>query len=809
MKRKSLWYILLVLLLLIAGGWSYLFRDLPSVDALPSKLNQPSIRITDRNGRLLYEIMPEEGGQHAVLPLGAIPQCMRDATIAIEDRNFYRNPGVDVAGIIRALWINLRGGETVAGGSTITQQVARNLLLPEERTERTLRRKLREAVLAWQMSQKLSKDEILALYLNQSYYGSFAYGVEAAAQIYFDKPARDLLPAECALIAGLPQAPSLYNPFTDPTAAQERQKIVLGLMEKDGFLSAEQRALAEITPLAYNPAPFPIHAPHFVWLVKARVDELFENGQLSPAQSLIVRTTLDLSYQQAAEDTITRRLALYEPREGELDQNANNAALAAMDPRTGEVLALVGSADYFDETIHGSVDMATSPRQSGSAFKPFLYAQALSPDQPAPWTAATPLLDVETRFPTHDGTPYVPKNYDNLEHGPTPVRIALGSSLNIPAVLTLDHIGIVETLALARQLGIRSLSPDPNEYDLSLALGGGQMSLLELTTAYATLANQGAYPSRYVLLDVSDFDGQVLYTEQKAAQTQVFDPRVAWLISDILSDDRARKIGFGLNSTLKLDRTAAVKTGTTTNFHDNWTIGYTPDVVVGVWVGNSDYEAMHNITGLTGAAPIWNNFMRAILQGQPDQPFARPDGLVQAQVCTLSGMLPTPLCPNTQTEWFLAGTEPSQPDTLYRQVWADGQPSVALDLPASAFPWARSQGLPLLADLGPFDHTQGGPDSVSQAPSLAMISPTADATYRLSADLGPQAQQIPIQAESRQALTRLSVIVDGNVFVTLTSAPYLTWWPLTVGEHRIWLEAVSVDGQVFTSPPITITVLEP
>lgn len=802
MKRKPLWYALLTLLLLIAGLSFHLFHDLPSLDSLPSKLNQPSIRVTDRNGRLLYEIMPETSGQHAVLPFESIPQCMQDATIAIEDGNFYQNPGVDLVGILRAFWINLTGGETIAGGSTITQQVTRNLLLPEERAERSLRRKLREAVLAWQMTRRLSKDEILALYLNQTYYGSFAYGVEAAAQIYFDKPARDLLLPECALIAGLPQAPSLYNPFIDPAAAQERQRIVLGLMEKQGFISAEERALAEITPLAYNPAPFPIHAPHFVWLVKARVDELFESGQLAPTQSLIVRTTLDLDLQQLAEETITRRLAFYKPGEGELAQNVNNAALVAIDPRTGEVLALVGSANFFDESIHGSVDMATAPRQSGSAFKPFLYAQALSPDSPAPWTAATALLDVQTNFPTHDGAPYIPKNYDNLEHGPVPVRLALGSSLNIPAVLALDHVGIAETLALAKRLGIHSLDPNPDEYDLSLALGGGQMSLLELTGAYAALANQGAYPSRYLLLDVSDFEGRLLYTEEKAPQAQVFDPRVAWLVSDILSDDRARKVGFGLNSTLKLDRTAAVKTGTTTNFHDNWTIGYTTDLVVGVWVGNSDYQAMHNVTGLTGAAPIWNNFMRAALTGQPDRPFPRPEGLVQAQVCTLSGLLPTPQCPNTSLEWFIAGTEPTQPDNLYREIWVDGLPVTALDLPAAAFPWARSQGLPLVADLEPASVNDA-------APPLVLIAPAADVTYRLSADLDPQSQQIPIQAESRQPLTRLSVIVDGKVFATLTSAPYVTWWQLTVGEHRIWLEAVAADGQILTTPPITITVLEP
>ncbi|RPH58112.1 MAG: penicillin-binding protein, partial [Chloroflexi bacterium] len=565
----------LLLAVLLAGGitlvtlLSLTFQGLPDVASISGQLAPPSIRITDRNDRLLYEILPQEGGRNAPLPLASIPECLKTATIAVEDKNFYQNPGVDIEGIVRAFWINLRGGETIAGGSTITQQVARQLLLSQdERAERSLRRKLREALLAWQLARLLSKDEILALYLNQTYYGGLAYGVEAASQTYFGKPAAELLLPECALLAGLPQAPGLYNPYTNPDLARERQLVVLGLMEKDGLLSADERRQAAEAPLSYNPAPYPILAPHFVWLVKAQLDALFEKGTLDPRQSLVVRTTLDLDSQKLGEAAIARQVKAFQATPDEISHNVNNAALVALDPETGEILALVGSADYFDESIHGAVDMATAARQPGSAFKPFIYAQALDPLRAQPWTAATPILDVSTTFITHDGTPYTPKNYDGREHGPVPVRQALASSLNVPAVLTLEHIGIENTLNLARRLGITSLDSS-EQYDLSLALGGGQMSLLDLSSAYAAFANQGFTTGRYAILDIHSADGTLLYTQPKTPQQQVFDPRVAWLISDILSDDQARTLGFGRNSTLKLDRSAAVKTGTTTNYHDN------------------------------------------------------------------------------------------------------------------------------------------------------------------------------------------------------------------------------------------------
>ncbi|MBI5963618.1 MAG: transglycosylase domain-containing protein [Chloroflexi bacterium] len=773
----------------------YLFYDLPSIKALPENLNQPSVKITDRNGRLLYEILPTEGGRNAPLSVENLPQCMKDATIAVEDKNFYANPGVDIGGIIRAVWINLRGGETLSGGSTITQQVARTLLLSDEKTERTLRRKLRETVLAWQLTRAYSKDEILALYLNQIYYGGMAYGIEAASQTYFGKPASDLLMPECALLAGLPQTPGIYNPFTNPELALERQRVVLGLMEKNGFITSAQRVDAENAPLSYNAAPYPIEAPHFIWMVKDQLDELFTSGQLNAKNSLVIRTTLDINMQKLSEAIVKRRIALFKPLEGETNPNVNNAALIVIHPQNGEILSLIGSVDYFDASIYGALNMATAQRQSGSAFKPIIYAAALDPTRANTWTAATSILDVSTTFATKGGQPYNPVNYDGREHGFVSVREALASSLNVPAVLTLQNVGIENVIALADKLGIHSLDV-PQQYDLSLALGGGEMSLLELSRAFAALANEGSYTGTTAILDIRDADGNLLYAPKKNPALQIIDPRVAWLISDILSDDRARSTGFGINSVLKIDRTAAVKTGTTTNFHDNWTIGYTPDLLVGVWVGNSNYQAMHNVTGLTGAAPIWAETMRSILQGRPDKIFSRPAGLTQTEVCDLSGLLPTEICPHTKTEWFIDGTQPTAFDTFYK-LSSTGE--IVLDLPIAAQEWARSQGLPLLDDAN---------ETPRATNDLTLTSPTDNTTYRITPDLDLSSQQLIVSTLTVPDLAQVTFFVDGVALTTLSAPPYETWWVLALGEHQFWAEGVTMSGDMVKSNVVMVTVEE-
>lgn len=804
-------------LLLIFSIWiaANIFSSLPSLDSIAQNFHEPSIRIVDRNDRLLYELIPGEGRNIPLSPK-AIPQCIKNATIAVEDKNFYQNPGIDIIGIMRALWINLQGGEIISGGSTITQQVARNLLLSEdERFEQSLKRKLREAVLAWQLTRKLSKDEILALYLNQMYYGGLAYGVEAASQTYFGKPVQNLILPECALLAGLPQAPGLYNPYTNLESVIERQQTVLSLMERQGFISSTERTEAERFSFKFNSSPYPIEAPHFIWIVKNQLDQLYDAGILSQQQSLVIRTTLDLDYQRISESVIERYINSFHSDTEHLDQNVNNAASVVLDPHSGEIFAMVGSVDYFDASIHGAVNMAISPRQTGSALKPFIYAQALDPSGSEPWTAAITLLDITTSFSTRNGQTYIPSNYDGLEHGFISLRETLGSSLNIPAVLTLERVGIEDTVDFLKQLGITSVV-DPQNYDLSLALGGGQISLLELSSAYAAFASGGIYYGNHTIMDIQSPEGEILYTPARSAPQERIDPRVAWLISDILSDDSARITGFGANSTLKIDRPAAVKTGTTTNFHDNWTIGYTPELVVGVWVGNSNHEAMHGVTGLTGAAPIWHETIRTLLQGKPALAFERPAGLVEVEVCAISGLLPTPACQKTKKEWFLEETVPTITDSFYREVFLDTltgffadettpasrrQSVIVLDLPEEAAMWAREQGWTLFTDIA--QRSANGADTET----LMLISPRPNTTYRIDPNFALSSQQIMVEAVAGLDFIEVSLWVDGNLLEVFNKPPYQVWWQLSVGERRFWVTGSTSDGRTISSPEVLITVI--
>ncbi|MEZ4644145.1 MAG: transglycosylase domain-containing protein [Chloroflexota bacterium] len=714
----------------------------------------------------------------------------------------------------------------MAGGSTITQQVARSLLLDaDERAGRTVRRKLRESWLAWRLAREFDKEDILALYLNQMYYGAMAYGVEAAANTYFGKSVADLTLAESALIAGLTQAPAIYNPLTNPEAAQARQQVVLELMRAEGYITEAAYTLALREPLRYAATPYPVLAPHFVMMVQAELDQIVSQQQIYESGGLTVRTTLDLDWQQHAETIITEQITrLNSPADGAPSHNAHNAALVALDPTTGELLALVGSPDYFDGNISGAINMALEPRQPGSALKPLIYAAALAPDAPAHWTAATMLPDVRTVFLTHEGESYVPVNFGRDEHGPVRLRQALASSLNIPAVLTLDAVGVEQAIDFAGELGIRTLG-DPDEYDLSFALGGGPVRLLDLTAVYAAFANGGYQLTPNFILDVTDVAGEVVYTAVSPDPIRVMDERVAWLISDILSDDEARSLGFGRNSLLNIDRTAAVKTGTTNDFHDNWTVGYTPDLVVGVWVGNAGNEPMRDVTGLSGAGPIWHYFMRTVLAGEPDAVFPQPPGLVQTEVCALSGLLPSPDCPYRVTEWFLAGTEPQEVDTFYREVVVDsvtGQLAtsstptaqqtvvLALDLPAVFQPWARAQGLTLLDDLlqagGGTETAVATATVTTTLPTLRMISPDPNTIYRLSPTLPAAAQQVQLAALVPPTVAELTFWLDDVPLATLSAPPYEMWWPLVIGEHRVWVEGWDGNGSALHSEPVSFVV---
>lgn len=837
---------ILVVMIAITGLGLYLWlaSGLPAVDDLSGYMVMPSSYVYDRYGRLLFEMPPPHTGSHTPVPLTEIPEALRQATIATEDANFYTNPGVDAVAIIRAVWLNLRGGEILSGGSTITQQLARNLLLsPEERYEQTLKRKLREAILAWRLTQRYSKDEILALYLNEIYYGNLAYGVQAAAQAYFDKDVRDLDLAECALLAGLPQSPFYYNPLENLKATKARQAVVLGLMVKQGYITAEQARLAKEEKLYLASAPFDIQAPHFVMYVRGLLEQELGLARLEQG-GLRIYTTLDLDLNEAARDLTRYRLARLAECDGQVQdcppggRNVRNAALIAIEPQTGEILAMLGSPDYFSTRIDGAVNGTTALRQPGSSIKPITYAAAFAGGKLTP---ATMMLDVRKSFVTREGASYVPLNYDLQFHGPVRLREALASSYNLLAVKVLDTIGIEAMAGLARQMGITTFD-DPDRLGLAVTLGGGEVRLLELAAAYGAFANGGYRVKPKAILRVEDADGQILWSQAPAfssAETteeeRVLDERVAYLLSDILSDDLARIPSFGDASVLELSRPAAVKTGTTTDYRDNWTVGYTPNLVVGVWVGNADNETMRNISGISGAAPIWHDFMETALKGRPMREFPQPDGLVEVEVCALSGLLPEPDCPHRITELFLAGTEPTQSCTMHQRIAVDratGQPATTATppeqivervytiLPPEAQEWGRQQGIQELpkeqlssASYRPstVSGQQGAtPESEIQSPRLIMVGPDAGAVYQLDPRLPRESQRIVVSAVAGGGtkLVKVVLYVDGHALASFSAPPYKAMWQLEAGEHHFWAEGVDAGGNTVQSEKVRIGVEE-
>lgn len=815
-RRKILLSLAMLFFVAMTAIYGWLFTDLPSIDHLQSGLALPSTRIYDRNGQLLYEILPPEGGRNTALILSDIPNHCIKAVIATEDANFYSHPGVDVVGIMRALWINVRGGEVIAGGSTITQQVVRNLLFdPEQRAERSLRRKLRESILALQLQAAYTKDDVLALYLNQSYFGNLAYGIEAASRAYFGKPAQELSLGECSLLAGLVQAPATYDPLTNLQAAEDRRDSVLELMVNNQYTTTEEAADAKQDTLQFASSPFPIKAPHFVMAVWKQLqrdypDRLYSGG-------LEVTTTVDLNWQTNAETVVRQQLnALNNPTvAGKAPANAHNAALVAIDPFNGQVLTMLGSPDYFDEAIDGAVNASLALRQPGSALKPFTYAAAFDPSKPEPWTAATMLLDIKTPFITRKLQSYTPANFGLVEHGPASAREALASSFNIPAVVTLEHIGIGTLVELLKKAGVETLAQNTN-LDLAITLGGGEVRLLDLVQAYSIFPNGGYRVQPSFILKVADHDGNILYEWQAVQNIPVIDPRVAYIITDILSDNGARIPGFGTNSALNIGRPAAAKTGTTTDFRDNWIVGYTPNLVVGVWVGNADNTPMVNVTGVTGAAPIWNAFIRDVLIGQPEVPFSVPDGIVHHTVCATSGFLPTPQCPLTKDEVFIEGTVPTETDNLYQTFVIDRQTGflatdetpaerrlsqVYLVVPQEARDWALRNGIrppPQDAPVQITDRNQG----------LRLLAPDPYTIFQLSPLTPPETQRLRLTVAAPTGTQSVTYQMDGEVIGQVNAAPWVMWWQLALGEHELIATAALSDGTRQTSATIPFEVTD-
>jgi len=663
------------------------------VEDLQNRASQfETTRILERNGNPLYDILNQRAGRRTYVTLDRISPVLLAATIATEDKDFYSHPGFDFWAITRALWENYRNNGQGGGASTITQQLARALLLsPEERAQRTYSRKAREIILAAEITRRYSKDQILELYLNEIYYGNLAYGIEAASETYFGKTANQLDLAEASFLAGLPQSPSVYDVYTnrEVTLARQQQVLVLmyGVSQVDGCItvsnsetptcvdeSAAANAANDIKGRTFNPPTMNARYPHWVNFVRSELEKKYD-AQTIYRSGFIVYTTLDPTLQDEAQRLVTEQVALL------ADKNAHNGALVTIKPSTGEILAMVGSPDFNNEAISGQINMADSPtRQPGSSIKPINYVAAFEKG----WTPATLIWDVPSEFPPSGDPndtrePYRPVNYDGEFHGPVTVRTALSNSFNVPAVKTLNFVRIYDDpstpqkdgmIAMAEKLGITSFTrPD---YGLSLTLGGGDVSLLELTSAYSVFANGGKKVPPVAILKIVDFQGTVVYEYQPPQPEQVIRPEHAFLISSILSDNEARSWMFGRNSLLNLPFQVAAKTGTTNDFRDNWTLGYTPDLVTGVWVGNADYTPMVNTTGLTGAAPIWSAFMQyavpIVSNGAPTS-FSIPPGITEKAICSMSGAEPSQWCRGGQRNEFFASDQPPLPasqDLLHR-----------------------------------------------------------------------------------------------------------------------------------------------
>jgi penicillin-binding protein 1C len=656
----------------VIGIYLYFAKDLPhprQIEVVEEGFE--TTKIYDRTGRtLLYEVFDPRLGDRTWVPLDQIPLYMRQATIAIEDRNFYKNPGIDLRGIARALYINILRRGPVQGASTITMQLVRNVLIPpEERYKKLYSRKIKEVILSLEISRRYSKDQILEWYLNTVFYGNLAYGVEAASKVYFGKSVEELDLAECAMLAALPQFPGI-NPIDAPEEARKRQHLVLDAMLRQGYITAEECVEAKFKEMDIKSGVeerFDIVAPHFSIYVRKLLEGMF-GTDLVLRGGLRVYTTLDLKMQNLAERLAREHIANIKERD------VSNASVVAIRPRTGEILVMVGSLDYWNEEIDGKVNMATSPRQPGSSFKPFTYVTAFSQGK----TPATMVMDVRTAFPDPPFPPYVPANHDRKYHGPQRFRNALACSLNIPAVKVLSMTGVKNVLEMAHRMGITTLRED--HYGLSLTLGGGEVKLLDMTYAYSVFANGGVMfgipiPEEkripgyreldpVAILRVEDRDGNIIWQYTSPEAKRVLSPQLAYLITDILSDNRARIPTFGYENKLQLSRPAAVKTGTTEDFRDGWTIGYTPQLVCGVWVGNTDNKPMRKVGGSRGAAPIWHGFMEEVLAPLPVENFERPPGLIDVEVCSISGELPNEHCPNKVKEIFIQGTEP----TIYCRV---------------------------------------------------------------------------------------------------------------------------------------------
>ncbi len=799
---SALFFSLIGLIVLTIFSFIVFAKDLPSPTKLTTRDASLSTKIYDRNDKLLYDIYGEKN--RALVNWKELPPYVKDATIAIEDKDFYKHQGFSFTGILRAVFriLTLQGLE---GGSTITQQVVKNTLLSPERT---LTRKIKEFILALQVERKYTKDEILQIYLNEVPYGGTAWGIEAASQTYFGKDAKDLSLTEAVILAGLPQSPTYYSPFgTNPKAYASRAGDVVRRMEEDGILTKDQekKLKEEISNVKFSSNSQGIRAPHFVFYVKDLLVEKY--GEKFVEQGgLRVKTSLDLELQDKVQNIVTEEV-------NKLDEfRVGNGAAVVMDPKNGEILSMVGSKDYFAKDYDGQVNVTLSQRQPGSALKPFAYATAFK----AGYSPAFVLMDVPTEFPGGVGQPpYKPVNYDGKYRGPQQVRFALGNSLNIPAVKMLALVGVKNMLRTAYEAGVRSLEPSDDNlkrFGLAISLGGGEVRLLELVNGFATFANEGVFQEPVSILKVEDKGGKTIDEYKEKKGKQVIDKGVAFIVSHILSDNNARSAVFGTNSLLNVSgRTVAVKTGTTDDKRDNWAIGYTPSVAVGVWVGNNDNSPMNPqiASGVTGATPIWNKAIVAALLGKGNEGFNKPDDVTALEVDAFGGGLPCRDLPK-RSEYFTKGTEPTK-DCLVQKnldgkeyfvfvefdpVSTDGRNRWQEGINA----WADSQGdLKYKPPKELLSQPNQNPDDIKVTIRKPDDRSKVDFSFEVEADV-----------ETGRKVTKVEFYIDGSIKDTKSSGPYkfnYTFSSSNKGKHKIKVKAFN-EANKDAEREITVSVGE-
>ncbi|MFC1653527.1 penicillin-binding protein [Patescibacteria group bacterium] len=796
--------------LLLAILFAWFARDLPSPDKIIRREGFAT-KIMDREEELLYEVFAEQ--QRTPVEVDEIPEKLKQATVAIEDKDFYTHEGFDVFGMLRGFSRLFTRGRA-QGGSTLTQQLVKNVLLS---SERKLSRKFKEFILSVQIERRYSKDQILQMYLNEAPYGGTAWGVSTAADLYFGKSVNELSLLESAVLAGMPQRPSAYSPYgSTPDAYVSRTKNVLRRMKEDGYISKdeEKQALEELSTIEFKDQEVGIKAPHFVLYVKQILEDMY-GEKLVEQGGLKVITTLDFELHEKAQEIISEEIADVE------DLHITNGAATVLDPNTGEILSMVGSKDYFADDYDGQVNVNLSLRQPGSSIKPITYATAFKKG----YTPAHMLMDTLTEFPGGDGKVYKPQNYTGEYHGPTQLRFALGNSLNVPAVKLLALVGVKDMLQIAYDMGFTTLEPSTENmrrFGLSVTLGGGEVRLIDMVSAYSAFANGGLRVEPISILKVEDKDGKVLFEHKKVKNRRVLNEGVAFLMNHILSDDLARHLTFGANSYLSLGDNVAVKTGTTNDKRDNWTVGWSNSVMVGVWVGNNDNSAMTRVaSGVTGASPIWRRIIVEALRTRPAEAWDIPKNVEAVLVDSVSGYPEHHAFP-ARSEYIMKGTLPPLPDPIHAMVKvckSSGKLATNIDIAKGEYDEKEYVVLqeddPLHSDRNAWQEAINEwlvsyPDPKYHPPTekcdsanevvVKVNNPKGDTNF--------EGNDVPIEIDvvTSGSVDKVDVLVDGSIHTSFTGDRIRETLTLSDGNYVLKVRARRSDGKTGESGDIRIGV---